>query len=75
MGTPAWSQLDPNYEFIVYKDLETYFLPKRNVEVTPELLRSTGRGVGYTKSAGATDFATSGRRPLSEVDKARFLPL
>jgi len=32
------------------KDLDEYLLPKRDVEVTVELLHETGRGVAYTKS-------------------------
>jgi len=31
-------------------ELETYLVPKRDVEVTVELLHDTGRGVTYTKS-------------------------
>jgi len=30
-------------------ELETYLVPKRNIEVTVELLHDTGRGVAYTK--------------------------
>ena len=62
------ASIDPGYELVaavkhrkdryrlVYSDLETYFEPKREVEVTKELLRSTGRGIGYTKSAVAYVF-------------------
>ena len=32
------------------KELDTYLVPKRDVEVTVELLHETGRGVAYSKS-------------------------
>ncbi len=31
-------------------DLDTYLVPKRDVEITAEFLHETGRGVAYTKS-------------------------
>jgi len=31
-------------------ELETYLVPKRDIEVTGELLHDTGRGIAYTKS-------------------------
>lgn len=67
-GDASMASIDPDYEFVavikhrkdryrlVYKELDTYFVPKRDIEVTPELLRSTGRGIGYTKSASAYVF-------------------
>lgn len=40
-----------NGRYSVRQDaLDTYLVPKRNVEVTVELLHDTGRGVAYTKS-------------------------
>ena len=62
------ASIDPDYEFvatinhrsgsyrIVCKDLESYFVPKKDTKVTAELLRSTGRGIGYTKTASAYVF-------------------
>jgi hypothetical protein len=32
------------------RNLDTYLVPKRDVEVTKESLHSTGRGVAYTKT-------------------------
>ncbi|MGF1473838.1 MAG: hypothetical protein ACFB50_19120 [Rubrobacteraceae bacterium] len=67
-GDAGMASIDPDYEFVaavdqrsnryrlVRKDLETYFVPKKDVEVVPELLRSTGRGVGYTRTAAAYVF-------------------
>lgn len=67
-GDASMASIDPGYEFVaaikhrsgryrlVSRDLEAYFVPKRDVKVTAELLRSTGRGVGYTRSASAYVF-------------------
>jgi hypothetical protein len=33
------------------KNLESYFIPKKDMEITEEYLESIGRGIGYTKSA------------------------
>ncbi|MGB3633045.1 MAG: hypothetical protein WA982_03305 [Rubrobacteraceae bacterium] len=67
-GDASMASIDPDYEFVAamkhrgdryrlaYKDLDTYFVPKKDVEVTSELLRSTGRGIGYTKTATAYVF-------------------
>jgi hypothetical protein len=64
-GDASMASIDPDYELVtaikhrsgryrlVYKDLDAYFVPKSEVEVAPELLRSTGRGIGYTKTAAA----------------------
>ena len=32
------------------KNLDSYFIPKKDMEVTEEYLESLGRGIGYTKS-------------------------
>jgi hypothetical protein len=37
-------------------DLDTHLIPKKDVEVTKELLHSTGRGIAYTKSPFAYVF-------------------
>lgn len=67
-GDASLASIDPDYEFVAAikhrgsryrltsEALDAYFVPKRNLEVTAELLRSTGRGVGYTKSAFAYVF-------------------
>jgi len=67
-GDASMASIDPDLEFVAAikhrsghywldsRELDSYFVPKRDVEVTPELLRSTGRGVGYTKSASAYVF-------------------
>ena len=34
-------------------DLESYFIPRRPIEVTPEYQRRLGRGIGYKKNAFA----------------------
>jgi len=37
--------------YLKTENLDEYFIPKRNISVTKELLEKTNRGVGYTKSA------------------------
>jgi hypothetical protein len=32
------------------RNLDSYLIPKRNAEVTAELIHESGRGIGYTKS-------------------------
>ena len=32
------------------KNLDSYFIPKKDMEITEEYLESLGRGIGYTKS-------------------------
>ena len=39
-----------NYSFSD-RNLDSYFIPKKNVNVTVEYLLSLGKGIGYTKSA------------------------
>jgi hypothetical protein len=67
-GDASMARLDPGYQFVAAmqhrpgryrlatEQLDAYFVPKRAVAVTPELLRATNRGVGYTKSAAAYVF-------------------
>lgn len=64
-GDASMAQIDPDYALVAalhqhddgYRltthDLDAYFVPKRRVVVTPELLRETGRGVVYTRPADA----------------------
>jgi hypothetical protein len=37
--------------YLKTENLDEYFIPKKNITVTKELLEKTNRGVGYTKSA------------------------
>lgn len=62
-GDASMAQLDDDFTFfgvINYKNkkyylktenLDEYFIPKKNIIVTKELLEKTNRGVGYTKPA------------------------
>ncbi len=62
-GDAGLASIDEDYKLIstVHKtrgqyrlshtSLEKYFIPKRNIKVTKELLFETGKGVGYTKTA------------------------
>ena len=62
------ASIDPGYEFIgvvqgrgerlrvVQDGLDAYFRPKQDVEITEQLLRKLGRGIGYTKTAPAYVF-------------------
>jgi hypothetical protein len=71
-GDAALAQLSPHYELaavvlgsgeqlrISEVDLDSYFVPKRNVTVTEEMIRETGRGVAYSKPAVAYLFRCTG---------------
>jgi len=62
-GDAGLASIDEDYQLIstVHKNkgkyritdaaLERYFIPKRNIEVSRELLHKTGKGVGYTHPA------------------------
>ncbi len=62
-GDAGLASIDEDYQLIstVHKakgkyrishtSLEKYFIPKRKIVVTKELLYKTGKGVGYTKTA------------------------
>jgi hypothetical protein len=62
-GDASMAHLDPDYRLIAVanrrgerfsiseKGLERYFVPKREVEITPELLRERGKGIAYTRRA------------------------
>ena len=41
---------------MIETDLERYFVPKRNREITPEYLFKSQRGIAYTKTAWAYVF-------------------
>ena len=61
-GDAALASIDPRYELsgvvvassgdyrVKTTELATYLIPKKAVEITAELIRRTGRGIGYTKS-------------------------
>ena len=61
-GDVAMASIDPRYRFwgvvvsrsgryaVQTENLETYLIPKREVEITVERLHDIGRGVAYTKS-------------------------
>ncbi len=67
-GDASMAFLDPDFELIAVAnrrgekftisetELERYFIPKRAVTVTPQLLRETGKGVAYTKRASSYIF-------------------
>ncbi len=62
-GDAGLAKLDPDFEFvgvvnhrndcytIKTTDLEAYFVPKRQVEITAAYLEQLGRGLGYQKTA------------------------
>lgn len=61
-GDTAMASIDPRYRLsavvksrsgdyrVDARDLDTYLVPKRDVEITKEMLHATGRGIAYTKS-------------------------
>ena len=61
-GDAAMASIDPRYRLVAVvkarsgsyavsdDDLDTYLIPKRDIEVTSEVLHRTGRGIAYTKS-------------------------
>lgn len=64
-GDAALASIDPRYELsgvvvsraadyrVTTADLDRYLVPKKPVEITPELIERTGRGIAYTKPAFA----------------------
>ncbi len=67
-GDANMARLDPDYAFggaisgrgerfrLIETDLSSYFVPKRNIEVTREYLQRTRRGVAFTRRAFAYAF-------------------
>lgn len=61
-GDAAIASIDPRYRLVGVvqsrsgnysvseRNLASYLIPKRNAEVTAELIHESGRGIGYTKS-------------------------
>ncbi len=71
-GDASMANLDPDFELVaavtrrgeefrVRTDaLDEYFKPKRDIELAPELLRESGRGVGYKQVASGYLFRKIG---------------
>lgn len=67
-GDAGMAFIDDDYEFIavVYvkggsyyitdRNLESYFIPKKQIQVTKEYLEKLGKGIGYTKTANSYIF-------------------
>ncbi len=67
-GDAAMASIDPRYNLsatvtsrsgrysVSSNDLDTYLVPKREVEVTREHLHNSGRGIAYTRSPFAYIF-------------------
>lgn len=61
-GDASLAHLDPDFEFIGVinrrndkfrfseDNLNAYFIPKKNIEITSEYIENLGRGIGYTKT-------------------------
>lgn len=61
-GDVAMASIDPRYRLaavvnarsgdykVTDRDLDSYLIPKRPIEITPQLLHEKGRGIAYTKS-------------------------
>ena len=61
-GDAAMASIDPRYRLgavitsrsgryrATERDLDSYLIPKRPIEVTAEMLHQTGRGIAYTRS-------------------------
>ena len=68
----SMAHLDPDFEFIAVarrrgdtfsiseKGLEQYFVPKKEIEITPDLLRQRGKGIAYTHWASSYLFRRTG---------------
>ena len=62
-GDAGIAALDPDYQLaavvhrrqgryrVSEKNLDAYFVPKKQIEVTPETIEQLGRGIAYTKTA------------------------
>ncbi len=67
-GDAGMAFIDEDYEFIaaVYvkdgkyhitnRNLDSYFIPKRDIEITKKYLKELGKGIGYTKTANSYIF-------------------
>ena len=64
-GDAAMASIDPRYRLgavvdagsgtytVSDRDLDSYLIPKRPTEITPQFLHQTGRGIAYTRSPSA----------------------
>jgi len=71
-GDASMASIDRDYRFIGVlnkrgdnyslseKDLDSYFIPKRSLDITKEYIEKIGRGIGYTKSPTAYLFKRIG---------------
>jgi len=62
-GDASMANLDEQFEiyaviyksnrkfYLTQKDLEKYFVPKKNIKITAEYLEKINRGIGYKKPA------------------------
>jgi len=73
-GDASMASVDPDYEFVaVYKrrsdkafsisvkELESYFIPKKDVDITKSYIENLGRGLGYTRNASGYIFRKSNK--------------
>lgn len=82
-GDAALASLDPRYSLAAVVDsrsgrytvsdrnLESYLVPKRPTEITPDLIRRSGRGIAYTRSPFAYIFRVTDRALRTGPPKAR----
>jgi hypothetical protein len=68
----SMAHLDPDFKFMAVvrrrgdrfsiseKSLERYFVPKKETEITPDLLRQRGKGIAYTHWASSYLFRRTG---------------
>lgn len=71
-GDAAMASIDERYQLtgivvsrsgayrVTTKQLDTYLIPKKPIEITPDLLHERGRGIAYTKSPFAYLFRKVG---------------
>ena len=71
-GDAAIASMDPRFRLVAVvqsraemysvtdRSLDSYLIPKREIELTPELIHESGRGVAYTKSPFAYVFQLTG---------------
>ncbi len=74
-GDVAMARLEPRYRLVAVvtsrdgryavrrDDLETFLVPRRDIEITKEGLRASGRGIAYTRPAFAYVFQLGPKDP------------
>ena len=62
-GDAGLAHIDPDFKLVAVankrgdkfvisdKNLDEYFMPKKDIEITPQYLKELGKGIGYTKTA------------------------